>query len=93
MRETSPPSPAVVVGIDGSHSAVDASLWAVDEGVLALTGYKTPDPIDLLYRERGLGMRLASNRIATARFGFAQRILVSPRRPVQMDPQKSWLLR
>ena len=33
MRETSPPSPAVVVGIDGSHGAVDASLWAIDEAV------------------------------------------------------------
>ncbi len=36
------------------------TLWAVDEGVLALTGYTTPDPLDLLYRPRGLGMRLAS---------------------------------
>ena len=27
------PSPAVVVGIDGSRSAVDAALWAVDEAV------------------------------------------------------------
>ncbi|MFL5606333.1 MAG: alpha-2-macroglobulin family protein [Gemmatimonadaceae bacterium] len=44
----------------------EVTLWAVDEGVLALTGYKTPDPIDLLYRERGLGMRLASNLTAVA---------------------------
>ena len=27
------PSPAVVVGVDGSRSAVDAALWAVDEAV------------------------------------------------------------
>jgi len=33
MRETSPPSPAVVVGIDGSRGAVDAALWAIDEAV------------------------------------------------------------
>lgn len=33
MRETQPPSPAVVVGIDGSRGAVDAALWAVDEAV------------------------------------------------------------
>jgi nucleotide-binding universal stress UspA family protein len=33
MPELSPPSPAVVVGIDGSRSAVDAALWAVDEAV------------------------------------------------------------
>jgi Large extracellular alpha-helical protein len=37
------------------------TLWAVDQGVLALTGYQTPDPIDLLYSPRGLGLRLASN--------------------------------
>ena len=48
----------------GSKSEV--TLWAVDEGVLALTGYKTPDPIDLLYRERGLGLRLASNMTSVA---------------------------
>lgn len=33
MRETPPPSPAVVVGIDGSRGAVDAALWAIDEAV------------------------------------------------------------
>ncbi len=48
----------------GARSEV--TLWAVDEGVLSLTGYKTPDPIDLLYRARGLGMRLASNLVAVA---------------------------
>ena len=42
------------------------TLWAVDEGVLALTGYQTPDPIDLIYRPRGLGLRLASNLVAVA---------------------------
>ena len=44
----------------------EVTLWAVDEGVLSLTGYTTPDPIDLLYRARGLGMRLASNLVAVA---------------------------
>lgn len=44
----------------------EVTLWAVDEGVLALTGYRTPDPIDLLYRERGVGMRLASNLVSVA---------------------------
>ena len=47
-------------------SKCEVTLWAVDEGVLALTGYKTPDPIDLIYRERGLGLRLASNMTAVA---------------------------
>jgi nucleotide-binding universal stress UspA family protein len=33
MDETIPPSPAVVVGIDGSRRAVTAALWAVDEAI------------------------------------------------------------
>jgi len=33
MRDLPIPSPAVVVGIDGSRNAVDAALWAVDEAV------------------------------------------------------------
>jgi alpha-2-macroglobulin len=46
--------------------AAEVTLWAVDEGVLALTGYRTPDPLDLLYQPRGVGMRLASNLVAVA---------------------------
>jgi uncharacterized protein YfaS (alpha-2-macroglobulin family) len=48
----------------GARSEV--TLWAVDEGVLSLTGYRTPDPIDLLYRARGLGLRLGSNLVSVA---------------------------
>lgn len=33
MQDRNSPSPAVVVGIDGSRSAIDAALWAVDEAV------------------------------------------------------------
>lgn len=33
MREIPPPSPAVVVGIDGSREAIGAALWAVREAV------------------------------------------------------------
>lgn len=33
MRDFPASSPAVVVGIDGSPTAVDAALWAVDEAV------------------------------------------------------------
>ena len=44
----------------------EVTLWAVDEGVLALTGYRTPDPIDLIYQPRGLGMRLASTLTTVA---------------------------
>jgi uncharacterized protein YfaS (alpha-2-macroglobulin family) len=45
---------------DGNGRSSEVTLWAVDEGVLALTGFETPDPLDLLYRPRGLGLRLAS---------------------------------
>jgi uncharacterized protein YfaS (alpha-2-macroglobulin family) len=44
----------------GAGQRSEVTLWAVDQGVLALTGYRTPDPLDLIYRPRGLGMRLAS---------------------------------
>lgn len=44
----------------------EVTLWAVDEGVLALTGYKTPDPLDLLYQPRGVGMTLASTLVSVA---------------------------
>lgn len=44
----------------------EVTLWAVDEGVLALTGYKTPDPVALIYRPRGVGMHLASNLTSVA---------------------------
>ena len=50
----------------GSGARSEVTLWAVDEGVLSLTGYTTPDPIDLIYQERGLGMRLASNMTTVA---------------------------
>ena len=50
----------------GRGQRSEVTLWAVDEGVLSLTGYKTPDPIDLIYRERGLGVRLASNMSSVA---------------------------
>jgi nucleotide-binding universal stress UspA family protein len=33
MSEISPPSPAVVVGVDGSRAAIDAALWAIDEAI------------------------------------------------------------
>jgi nucleotide-binding universal stress UspA family protein len=33
MQDRSSSSPSVVVGVDGSRSAIDAALWAVDEAV------------------------------------------------------------
>ncbi|MBA3260671.1 MAG: hypothetical protein H0T68_14545 [Gemmatimonadales bacterium] len=51
---------------EGKGHRSEVTLWAVDEAVLALTGYRTPDPLDLLYQPRGLGMRLASTLTAVA---------------------------
>ncbi|HTO72970.1 MAG TPA: alpha-2-macroglobulin family protein, partial [Gemmatimonadales bacterium] len=51
---------------NGRGQRTEVTLWAVDEGVLSLTGYKTPDPLDLLYQPRGLGLRLASNLTTVA---------------------------
>jgi uncharacterized protein YfaS (alpha-2-macroglobulin family) len=50
----------------GGGQLSEVTLWAVDEGVLALTGYQVPDPLDLIYRQRGLGLRLASNMVSVA---------------------------
>lgn len=50
----------------GGGERAEVTLWAVDEGVLALTGYRTPDPMDLIYARRGLGVRLASNLVSVA---------------------------
>ena len=50
----------------GAGARSEVTLWAVDEGVLALTGYRTPDPVSLLYQPRGVGMRLASDLISIA---------------------------
>ncbi len=38
----------------------EVTLWAVDQGVLSLTGFQTPDPLDRLYQPRGIGLTLAS---------------------------------
>lgn len=42
----------------------EVAVWAVDKGVLALTGYRTPDPIAALYRPRGLSIRQANSLTA-----------------------------
>lgn len=38
----------------------EVTLWAVDQGVLSLTGFRTPDPLDRIYQPRGIGLTLAS---------------------------------
>ena len=46
---------------DGKGVESEVAVWAVDEGVLSLTGYEAPDPIDALYAPRGLSVAQASN--------------------------------
>jgi uncharacterized protein YfaS (alpha-2-macroglobulin family) len=50
----------------GRGQRSEVTVWAVDEGVLALTGYLTPDPLSLIYQPRPLGVRLASNLTSVA---------------------------
>ncbi|HEU4786275.1 MAG TPA: alpha-2-macroglobulin family protein, partial [Gemmatimonadaceae bacterium] len=38
----------------------EVAVWAVDEGVLALTGFGTPDPLAAIYATRGVGAPLWS---------------------------------
>jgi len=45
----------------GRPSAAEVALWAVDEGVLSLTQYASPDPLAELYQARGLGATLWSD--------------------------------
>ncbi len=52
--------------IAGKGRRSEVTLWAVDEGVLSLTGYQTPDPVELIYRPRGLGLRLTSTLTSVA---------------------------
>jgi uncharacterized protein YfaS (alpha-2-macroglobulin family) len=37
-------------------AGAEVTLWAVDEGVLALTDFETPDPHEFFYAERNLGV-------------------------------------
>ena len=62
--------------VSGAGQRSEVTLWAVDEGVLALTGYKTPDPIDLIYKPRGLGMHLASDVVTVAPQVLAEAVTI-----------------
>ncbi len=45
----------------GKGAKAEVAVWAVDEGVLSLTGYVAPDPIDTLFQPRGLSVRQGTN--------------------------------
>ena len=52
-----------VTDFKGKGVESEVAIWAVDQGVLALTGYQTPDPMAALYRPQGLSVRQASNLV------------------------------
>ncbi len=45
----------VVRDAAGRGTRSEVALWAIDEGVLALTGFRTPDLLSLVYAPRGVG--------------------------------------
>jgi hypothetical protein len=51
-----------VRGADGTPRRAAVTVWAVDAGVLELTGYATPDLIETFYARRGLGVSTAESR-------------------------------
>ena len=53
---------------DGSPCAGTVTFYAVDEGVLLLTGYKTPDPLPAFSETRSLGVYALETRERLARF-------------------------
>ncbi|MFT3928283.1 MAG: alpha-2-macroglobulin family protein [Myxococcales bacterium] len=56
-----------VVNAKGKAVPSELTVFAVDEGVLALTGYRTPDPFDVLYAPRALSVWTADARGRLAR--------------------------
>jgi len=47
---------------EGKTVAAELTVFAVDEGVLALSGYKTPDPFARMYAPQGLSVWTADSR-------------------------------
>lgn len=48
----------------GNPAGGEVTFMAVDEGVLSLTGYRTPNPINVFYRKRSLSVLTAESRKA-----------------------------
>jgi uncharacterized protein YfaS (alpha-2-macroglobulin family) len=51
-----------VAAADGRPAAGEVTLWAVDRGLLALTGYTTPDLVKAIYEPGSLQVVTADNR-------------------------------
>ncbi|HET8734901.1 MAG TPA: alpha-2-macroglobulin family protein, partial [Anaeromyxobacteraceae bacterium] len=47
----------------GKGVQAEVALWAVDEGVLRLTGYAVPDLLEILHPLRGLSVRVAESLV------------------------------
>jgi nucleotide-binding universal stress UspA family protein len=85
MRDTPPPSPSVVVGIDGSRNALNAALWAVDEAV------KRDIPLRLVCainsHDAGLSPDVAARDLATAEIAVRTALMAveSTDKPVKIE--------
>ncbi|HEX6851882.1 MAG TPA: MG2 domain-containing protein [Candidatus Polarisedimenticolaceae bacterium] len=51
-----------VAGDDGGPRRAAVTLWAVDAGVLALSGYRAPDLVEVFFERQGLGVTTAESR-------------------------------
>ena len=58
-----------VVGADGKPASGEVTVWAVDEGVLRLTNYQTPDLLTAFYAQRFLDVSTSDSRMRLARVG------------------------
>lgn len=54
----------------GAGAAAELTVWAVDDGVLTLNGYQTPDPHGVFSEPFPLGVRTLENRESLARLGL-----------------------
>lgn len=55
------------VGPDGKPLPTELTVWAVDEGVLSLVAYKTPDPVRAFAGMRGLAIMTSDSRYRALR--------------------------
>ncbi len=58
-----------VVGADGKPASGEVTLWAVDEGVLRLTNYQTPDLLSAFYEQRNLDVSTSDSRMRLVKVG------------------------
>ena len=75
-----------MVDARGAPRAGQAVVMVVDEAVLAMTRYRTPDPIADLFAERALGVRTGSSRLDLPHARRARRELVFPGGDGSTDP-------